>query len=59
LKDETLDRFLWITCFGSGYGPVLRQRHDDDDDDDDGDDVTNTKRSANHLTVNAEEVNRF
>jgi hypothetical protein len=54
MKDEALDRLPWITRFGSGYGPVVRQRHvnDDDDDDGDGDDVTKTKHSANHSTVN-------
>jgi hypothetical protein len=25
LKDEALDRNIWRTCFGGGYGPVLRQ----------------------------------
>ena len=25
LKEETLDRPLWRTCFGRGYGPVVRQ----------------------------------
>jgi hypothetical protein len=25
LKEEALDRNLWRTCFGIGYGPVLRQ----------------------------------
>ena len=23
LKEEALDRALWITCLGSGYGPVV------------------------------------
>jgi hypothetical protein len=36
LKEEALDRTFWRTCFGRGYGPVVRERlHDDDDDDDD------------------------
>jgi hypothetical protein len=25
LKEETLDHTLWRTCFGRGYGPVVRQ----------------------------------
>jgi hypothetical protein len=25
LKEEALDRTLWRTCFGRGYGPVIRQ----------------------------------
>jgi hypothetical protein len=25
LKDEALDRTVWRTGFGSGYGPVVRQ----------------------------------
>jgi hypothetical protein len=25
LKEEALDRTLWRTCFGKGYGPVVRQ----------------------------------
>jgi hypothetical protein len=25
LKEEALDRILWRTCFGRGYGPVVRQ----------------------------------
>jgi hypothetical protein len=25
LKEETLDRTLWRTCFGRGYGPVAKQ----------------------------------
>jgi hypothetical protein len=25
LKEEVLDRTLWRTCFGRGYGPVVRQ----------------------------------
>ena len=25
LKEEALDRFLWRTGFGRGYGPVMRQ----------------------------------
>ena len=25
LKEEALDCTLWITCFGRGYGPVVRQ----------------------------------
>jgi hypothetical protein len=25
LKGEKLDRTLWRTCFGRGYGPVVRQ----------------------------------
>jgi hypothetical protein len=25
LKEEALDRTLWRTRFGSGYGPVVRQ----------------------------------
>jgi hypothetical protein len=25
LKEESLDRFLWRTRFGTGYGPVVRQ----------------------------------
>jgi hypothetical protein len=25
LKDEALDRTLWRTRFGRGYGPVVRQ----------------------------------
>ena len=25
LKDETLDRTMWRTRFGRGYGPVVRQ----------------------------------
>jgi hypothetical protein len=25
LKEETLDRTLWRTRFGKGYGPVVRQ----------------------------------
>jgi len=28
LKKEALDRPLWITCFGRGYGPVIRQQDD-------------------------------
>ena len=44
-----MDRFPWIARFGSGYGPVVTQRHDNDDD---GDDVTKTKHSANHSAVN-------
>jgi hypothetical protein len=25
LKEEALDRILWVTRFGRGYGPVVRQ----------------------------------
>jgi hypothetical protein len=25
-KEEALDRTLWRTCFGGGYGPVVRLR---------------------------------
>ena len=25
LKQEALDRILWITVFGKGYGPVVKQ----------------------------------
>jgi hypothetical protein len=25
LKEEVLDYSLWRTCFGRGYGPVIRQ----------------------------------
>jgi hypothetical protein len=25
LKEEALDRTMWRTCFGRGYGPVVRQ----------------------------------
>jgi hypothetical protein len=25
LNEEALDRTLWRTCFGRGYGPVVRQ----------------------------------
>ena len=25
LKEEVLDRILWRTCYGRGYGPVVRQ----------------------------------
>jgi hypothetical protein len=25
LKEEALDHTLWRTCFGRGYGPVVRQ----------------------------------
>jgi hypothetical protein len=25
LKEEALDRTHWRTCFGRGYGPVVRQ----------------------------------
>ena len=25
LKEEALDCTFWITCFGRGYGPVVRQ----------------------------------
>jgi hypothetical protein len=25
LKEEAVDRSLWRTCFGRGYGPVVRQ----------------------------------
>jgi hypothetical protein len=25
LKEEALDRTVWRTCFGRGYGPVVRQ----------------------------------
>jgi hypothetical protein len=25
LKEEALDRTLWRSCFGRGYGPVVRQ----------------------------------
>jgi hypothetical protein len=25
LKEEALDRAQWRTCFGRGYGPVVRQ----------------------------------
>jgi hypothetical protein len=25
LKEESLDRTLWRTSFGRGYGPVVRQ----------------------------------
>jgi hypothetical protein len=25
LKDEALDRTMWKSCFGRGYGPVVRQ----------------------------------
>jgi hypothetical protein len=25
LKEKALDRTLWRTCFGKGYGPVVRQ----------------------------------
>jgi hypothetical protein len=25
LKEEALDRTMWIACFGRGFGPVLRQ----------------------------------
>ena len=25
LKEETLERALWRTCFGRGYGPIIRQ----------------------------------
>jgi hypothetical protein len=30
LKEEALDRTLWRTRFGSGYGPVVRQTTRDD-----------------------------
>jgi hypothetical protein len=49
VKDEALDGVPWITRFGSGYGPVVRQRHDNDDG---GNDVTKTKQSANRSSVN-------
>ena len=29
LKEEALDRTVWRTCFGSGYGPVIKLRYDD------------------------------
>jgi hypothetical protein len=25
LKEEALDRTMWETCFGRGFGPVVRQ----------------------------------
>jgi hypothetical protein len=25
LKEEALDRIQWRSCFGRGYGPVVRQ----------------------------------
>jgi len=25
LKEETLDRTMWRSCFGGGFGPVVRQ----------------------------------
>jgi hypothetical protein len=25
LKEEALDRTMWMTCFGRGFGPVIRQ----------------------------------
>jgi len=25
LKEETLDRIMWTTRFGRGFGPVVRQ----------------------------------
>jgi hypothetical protein len=25
LKEEALDLTVWRTCFGSGYGPVVRE----------------------------------
>jgi hypothetical protein len=25
LKEEALDRTMWIVCFGRGFGPVVRQ----------------------------------
>jgi hypothetical protein len=28
LKDEALDRTLWRTCFGRGYGPVVRLQNE-------------------------------
>jgi hypothetical protein len=27
LKEEALDSTLWRTCFGRGYGPVVRQKN--------------------------------
>ena len=30
LKDEAVDRTVWRTGFGGGYGPVVRQTVDDE-----------------------------
>ena len=30
LKEEAIDRTLWRTSFGGGYGPVIRQTAADD-----------------------------
>ena len=30
MKDEAVDRTVWRTGFGRGYGPVVRQTADDD-----------------------------
>jgi hypothetical protein len=35
LKEEALDRIMWRSGFGRGFGPVVRQTTNDDDDDDD------------------------
>jgi hypothetical protein len=37
LKEEELDRAVWRTRFGRGYGPVVKQCDDDGDDDDNDD----------------------
>jgi hypothetical protein len=28
VKEEALDQTLWRTCFGRGYGPVVRQKRE-------------------------------
>ena len=35
LKEEALDRTIWRSSFGRGFGPVVWQITDDDNDDDD------------------------
>jgi hypothetical protein len=34
LKEEALDRILWRTGFGKGYGSAIQQCDDADDNDD-------------------------
>jgi len=28
MKEETLDRTVWRTCYGGGYWPIVRPRND-------------------------------
>jgi len=44
LKEEALDRILWRTVFGRGYGSAIRQCDDADDaDDNDGEFIKSPK----------------